>query len=294
MTNKLRSPVWYFGGKGKMSAKIVPILERCPHKLYVEPFGGGASILLAKKPVEREGYNDIDSHLYDFFQVLSDPRKFARFYRRIAVLPYSRQLYNDCRASWKSEPDQIDRVVKWYVVARQSFSGDFGHSWSFVITESCRGMMGSPSRWLSAIDQLPAIHARLTRVQIECYDFRKIFDIYDTPDTLFYNDPPYVLSTRKAGGYANEMTDNDHTDFIDRALTLKGSVVISGYNNPIYDRLTEAGWKRIDFQTVCYAAAKTRTSNLQGVGSAMKNAPRTECLWIKAMAITEGLFSEHN
>lgn len=278
--DRLRSPIRYFGGKGNMVSKILPIVEGCSHRIYVELFGGGGSILMAKRAVGVEVYNDIDSSLYDFFGVVSNPRQFAKFYRRVALLPYSRQLFNDCRLSWRDEPDLIDRVVKWYVVARQSFSGIFGSSWSFAVTASHRGMAGSVSKWLSAIDKLPEIHSRLSRVQIECNDWRKVLTTYDTAGTLFYCDPPYVLSTRKSGGYSNEMTDEDHIEFVERVLTLKGSVVVSGYNNPIYDRLTEAGWKRIDFKTACYAAGKTRTSKLQGAGNALKHAGRTESLWV--------------
>lgn len=42
-----------------MVAKLLPLIP--PHKIYVEPFGGGASLLFAKEPSPVEVYNDIDS-----------------------------------------------------------------------------------------------------------------------------------------------------------------------------------------------------------------------------------------
>jgi len=280
---KLRSPIQYFGGKGNMTAKIVPVLNNIPHTRYVEVFGGGASILLAKPPVSIEVYNDIDHHLYDFFTVLSNPRLFAKFYRRVAVMPYSRQLYYHCYDTWESETDLMERVVKWYITARQGFGGQLNNrSWSFCVTASGRGMARNNSSWLSIIKMLPEIHTRLQRVQIECRDFRFILDTYDTPETLFYIDPPYVHSTRdKAARYDNEMTDQDHQDLVAILLQLKGKAVLSGYNQEIYKPLEEAGWERKDWQTACHAAGKTRTSKLQGNGSALKNAPRIESVWIK-------------
>lgn len=97
--SRLRSPIFWFGGKGNMVAKILPMLTAIPHTRYVEPFGGGASILMAKPPVDVETYNDLDSALYDFFTVLADPDLFPQFVRRVKLLPCSRQLYDHARAT---------------------------------------------------------------------------------------------------------------------------------------------------------------------------------------------------
>ena len=280
----MRSPIGWFGGKGNMVRKIIPILTRIPHERYVEPFGGGASILLAKKPKPVEVYNDLDHGLYDFFSVLSNPELFDQFYRRVAVLPYSRQFYNEYRKEWKEEADKIVRVAKWFLVARQSFSGAFGGSWSSSVTLTHRGMIATCSKWLSCIDMLPQIHARLQRVQIENADFRTILDRYDTPKTLFYCDPPYIPETRKAGGYTHEMSAEDHQELVTLLLSLKGKVVLSGYNHPNYDPLEQAGWERYDFHTACYVAGRTRSSGLQGKGKALEKQGRVESFWIKPCA----------
>ncbi len=69
MTKRLRSPILWFGGKGNMVAKILPLFP--PHRIYVEPFGGGASLLMAKAPAPVEVYNDLDSGLVNLFRVLT-------------------------------------------------------------------------------------------------------------------------------------------------------------------------------------------------------------------------------
>src|SRR3990167_3756673 len=221
----MRSPIRWFGGKGNMVRKIIPVLIKIPHERYVEPFGGGASILLAKKPKPLEVYNDLDRGLYDFFSVLADPELFNQFYRRVAVLPYSRQFYDEYRKEWKEETDKVIRAAKWFLVARQSFSGAFGGGWSSSVTATTRGMVETCSKWISCIDMLPQIHARLQRVQIENADFRTILDRYDTPKTLFYCDPPYIPETRKAGGYTHEITAEDHQELVSLLLSLKGKVL---------------------------------------------------------------------
>jgi hypothetical protein len=62
---------------------------------------------------------------------------------------------------------------------------------------------------------------------------------------------------------------------------------VSGYAHPSYERLTEAGWGRVDFETACHAAGRTRTSNLQGTGSSMKHQPRTETVWLDPATTAE-------
>ena len=75
------------------------------------------------------------------------------------------------------------------------------------------------------------------------------------------------------------MTDSDHEDLVDALLALKGKALLSGYANPLYEKLEAAGWRRRDFATVCFAAGRTRASGLQGSGSATAKALRTETVW---------------
>ena len=270
--SRLRSPIKWFGGKGLMVAKLLPLLSAWPHRCYVEPFGGGASILIAKAPAEIEVYNDLDGGLVNFFRVLSDPRLFRRFFRRIEALPYARGLYDDCRRTWTDEPDPVIRAAKWFVVARQSFSGMFGKSWGRTVTTSSRGMARTCSGWMSAIDLLPEISARLRRVQIEQADWHRILDAYDSPETLFYCDPPYAPETRSVRRYAVEMTAEDHADLARRLTACAGGYVVSGYDTPLYAPLDAAGCVKRQWRTVCHATGHTK--------GARSSSPRTEVVWI--------------
>lgn len=251
-----------------------------PHHIYVEVFGGGASLLFAKPPSPVEVYNDVDGGLVGFYRVLRDPEKFARFYQLVQLTPYSHEEYNDCRETWEDKEDEVERARKWYVVARQSFGGRFGSGWGFVVKESNRGMAQVVSQWLSAIDNLPQIHERISRVQIENRDYRDIIPCYDTIDTLFYCDPPYIHGTRKGQRYAHEMTDDDHQDLVEMLLEIKGMAMLSGYRHEIYQPLEEAGWARHDYETACHVAGRTRYTGIQGEGTARRMQPRTESIWL--------------
>lgn len=245
-----------------MVEKLLKLIPK--HHTYVEVFGGGARLLFAKPPSPVEVYNDIDSGLINFFRILRDPGKFQRFYRLVSLTPYSREEYNFCRDTWEQCEDDVERAYRWFVVARMSFGGRFGAGWCFNLIESSRGMSKACSSWLSTIEMLPQIHARIMRVQIEHKDFRELIPLYDMPETLFYMDPPYIPQTRRSGKYKHEMTIDDHRELVDIVLKVKGMVMLSGYRHQIYEPLEQSGWIRHDYETVCSAAGRTRGSGILG------------------------------
>ncbi|MCX8070220.1 MAG: DNA adenine methylase [Thermodesulfovibrionales bacterium] len=283
---RLRSPIRYFGGKGNMVAKLLKHIPE--HHTYCEVFGGGASLLFAKEPSKVEIYNDIDGDLVNLFRVLRDKEKFEEFHRKVSLTPLSREEYYYCRATYK-DCDDVERAYRFFILARQSFSGNVGSGWGYNRTESSRNMAEHTSKYLSTIEYLPQIHERIMRVQIEHDDFRKVIPRYDTENTFFYLDPPYVLNTRRSGGYKHEITNQDHEDLINLLLNIKGKVMLSGYQNDIYRRLDESGWARVDYETACHAAGRTRGTKILGAGSAKRTQPRVESLWFN---YNGGLFNE--
>ena len=276
---KLRSPILYVGGKGRMVSKLLKFIP--PHKIYVEVFGDGASLLFAKEPSSVEIYNDIDSAVVNFYRVLRNPKKFKKFYHKVSLTPYSREEFNFCRETWKDCQDDVERAYRWFIMARFSFSGMLGRSWSMAVTATSGKMAQGTCAWINLIHLLPEIHARIMQVQIEHYDFHKLIPIYDTTETFMYLDPPYVHDTRKIQNfYSYEMTDDDHKELVELILKSKSMFMLSGYNHPIYQPLEVAGWRRVDFQTSCDCAGRTRNSKLKGRGSALKYAPRIESIWL--------------
>lgn len=273
----MRSPIHWFGGKGHMAKHIVPLLP--PAHTYAECFGGGASVLFAKPKSPVEVYNDLDSGLVNMFRCLRDPVKARAMKEQLELWPYSREEYSFARDNYQTEPDEVKRAVLFFVLARQSFGGNFAKSFGTDVTHSNRGMSGTVNNWLQGIEGLPQVTKRILAVQIENADFRVILDRYDTPNTLFYCDPPYLAETRRAGEYAHEMTREDHIELLELLKTRKGKVVLSGYPSELYNDLTQNGWERRDFETVCHAVGKTRASGLQGIGKISETQKRTECVW---------------
>ena len=266
----LNSPVLWFGGKGKLKHQILPLFPS--HDRYVEVFGGGASLLFAKSPSTSEIYNDVDRNLINFFRVLQDEASFKQLHRLALVTPFSRELYREYRSTYKSQTDKVVRAFQWFVVSRQSFGSIQGQSWGGTskATKNCA------LAWWNLLLELTQHHQRFKDVRIECMDYRKVLDQYDSPTTLFYMDPPYVTNTRRRGGYAHEMSNTAHRQLIDRIQELKGKVLLSGYQNDIYNELP---WTRIDFDTVCYHVGKTDDIGTKGTGSLTDKQSRTESVW---------------
>lgn len=276
-----------------MLKHLIPLINSIQHQIYVEVFGGSGCVLFAKKPSNTEIYNDINSGLYDFMTVLSDPKLFKQFTRRVQPLCISRELYQEC-LKWEEEPDKVKRVSMWFVMIRQAFSGIVNSSWSTDIGHGGRSMSMLCCKWINGIEYLPQAHRRIQRVQIEHTDWRHMLRLYDAPNVLFYLDPPYIHSTRKGGKeYEHEMTDEDHKELVETLLQSNSAVILSGYKNEIYMPLEDAGWITRQYPTYAYSMAKTRASRLKGAGSLkrLKKAKRIECIWVKPCKTREGLFS---
>lgn len=76
-------PVTPYGGKAKLTDEIAVMPPE--HTLYVEPFAGSLSVLLAKK---LETVNDLDRDLMIFWKVLRE--RPAHLTRVCALTPYLR------------------------------------------------------------------------------------------------------------------------------------------------------------------------------------------------------------
>lgn len=223
------------GGKGRQLGDLLPLIPTTG--TYVEPFGGGASVLLNRPKAPVEVYNDLDGALVNLFQVVRD--RGPELYEYLLHVPYSRTEFERC-LSFDSVTDPLRRAAAFYTMVNQSISGKRlarRGDWA-------RGRLDNlAERWYDRIDNLAGIIERLRHVQIESRDALDILQEWDGPDVTFYCDPPYILDTRtKRKYYAVEPGDEYHNALVDVLLEVEGSVVLSGYNHPIYTRLLDNGW----------------------------------------------------
>jgi len=223
---------WY-GGKFSHLGWLLPLLPSCHH--YCEPFAGSAAVLLNRNPAPLETYNDIDGEVVNFFQVLRD--KPEALIRAIALTPFSREEYHGAIHGNARRITHLERARRFYVRARQTRTGlaqtaSLGR-WANCKATSRAGMAGVVSRWLGGVEALDDIAERLLRVQFENRPAVDVIRLYDSPQTLFYCDPPYLHATRgDAKAYGFEMTEQEYLEFAQLVNGCQGKVAISGYDHP--------------------------------------------------------------
>lgn len=269
MTSVTRPIVRYHGGKWKLAPWIIGHLPN--HRIYVEPFGGAASVLLRKPRSYAEVYNDLDGDVVNLFRVVRDHG--AELLAKLEATPFARAEFV---RSWLQTDDDMERarrtVIRAYmgfgsaaVSMRRDASGCVhGGAPSTGFRASTTRSGTTPARdWANYPAALSAIIERLQGVVIENRDALDIMRQHDGDTTLHYVDPPYVAATRDAGrDYAVEMDDGDHARLADVLQGLQGRVVVSGYRSSLYDHLY-AGWHRIE-----------KAAHADGA------RPRVECLWL--------------
>jgi DNA adenine methylase len=250
-------PLKWHGGKSYLAKKIVALMP--PHTHYVEPFAGGLAVLLAKDPVGiSEVVNDLHGGLTNFWRVLQDETDFAKFQRIAEAIPFSKREWNDSGAALDAS-DRVRRAVAFLVRCRQSLAGRMDCFAPLSRNRTRRGMNEQASAWLTTIEGLPAVHARLRRVVILNRPALEVIRTQDAPDTLHYCDPPYPDVTRTVPDvYEHEMTLDDHSDLLEVVQTVKGRVMISGYASRLYDSELR-DWTRHEFDLPNNASgAKTK------------------------------------
>lgn len=266
---RIKPPFAYYGGKTFLAPWIVEHLP--PHRTYVELFGGSGAVLLAKEPAPVEVFNDIDEGVTNFFAVLRDRESERELIRRLIRTPYSFKEYYDCLRTWRSCSDPVEKARRWAFVMMNSYNGRFGAGLKRSAKASSRGKPTHVSAYHSCIRRLRAVARRFRSVVIENRDFREVVKTYDTEDTVFYADPPYVLETRHEDGtYVHEMNVYDHEELVQLALSTKGVWVISGYDHPVYAPLERAGWTKLERPTHARSSARKPARSIE----------RVEILWI--------------
>lgn len=249
---------WY-GGKFSHLDFLAPLIpDDATH--FCDVYGGSAAVLMNVGPFPVETYNDVDSELVNFFQTLRNQG--PKLIKAIGLTPFSREeLAKACEPA--AGLTKLERARRFYVRARQTRTGLAQTSsegrWAHCVLTSRAGMAGAVSRWLGSVEGLAEIAQRLQRVQIENAPAVEVIRRYDTDDTVFYLDPPYVHSVRgDASAYGFEMTDEEHAELSGVLHAVRGRAVLSGYRTDLYDDLY-ADWRREDApERVCRSVRRPR------------------------------------
>jgi DNA adenine methylase len=261
---------WH-GGKWRLGPWIVAHLPR--HQVYIEPFGGAASVLLRKPRSYAEIYNDLDGDVVNLFRVLRSDRA-GELVRALELTPFARTEFED---AYERSDDPVEEARRLVVRSFMGFGSDgFNRAVRTGFRSTSNRSGTTPAHdWANYPKALLAIIERLNGVVIERRPALEVMFQHDRADALHYLDPPYMPGTRsgksrKTGeryhAYTHEMTLDDHRVLLSSLPAIKGAVVISGYETQLYDEAL-LGWRRVTIAAMADGAAK-----------------RTEVLWLNARA----------
>ncbi len=264
----MKGPLKYHGGKADLASWILshaPPRVRNPNKPdpkdpgylhYVEPYFGGGQVLFANDPEGiSEVVNDINGDLVNFWNVLRCPTETKKLQRYVEATPFSQDLFESIGPDLGS-PFPVDRAWRFFVRCRQSLAGRMSSFTGITKTRTRRGMNNEVSAWLSSIEGLPEVHARLKRVLILNDEAVSVIAKQDGPRTWFYLDPPYLQETRKSPNvYAHEMTEQQHRVLLETLTMIEGRFALSGYRSKLYDAYAKANkWRRVEKRINNHAA----------------------------------------
>ena len=282
------SPIKWHGGKHYFAKQFIAMMP--PHLNYVEPYAGSLAVLLERdadrdwlsdgvrklgsgEKGSSEFVNDLSYELTNFWCAIQDDECFAAFKRRIEATPCSEVEFEGAgkepELQWDKKGGMIGHAVNFFIRCRQSRAATFKGFTTLAKSRTRRGMNELPSAWLTAIEGLPAIHARLQKVVILNDTALSVIRSTDHELTLFYLDPPYLHETRATTGqYAHEMTADDHAALLATLEGIKGKFMLSGYRSATYDQWAAKN----DFHLTEF-----KTANHASGGKAKREM--TECVW---------------
>lgn len=278
--NYTRAPLGYPGSKSRSIKQILPYLPY--RRSYCEPFGGSASVLLARHAVDLEVYNDRYGGIVAFYRCLRDPQKWLQLKEMIELSVHSREEFIWCKDTWDSEElviDDVDRAYRWYYMHQNSF----GHQERNFGRAGRGGKAQHGNAMRNNAKLFAPVHYRLKNVMVENQDWRKILDDFDHPDNVFYLDPTYCKFAK--GLYRHNMTLDDHREMCERIQHLESFVALSSYYDPesieIYGRYE---WDRIltwNVSSSAVALAFTETNGRLGKEDTIRRHKTVEALWIR-------------
>lgn len=229
MTTK--PPFSYYGGKAAVAPLIAALLP--PHRHYVEPFAGSLAVLLAKEPSMQETVNDLDGDLVTFWRVLRD--RPLELERACALTPHSRTELETAKNL--DVDDELEHARRVWVILTQSRSHSMKPTgWIYTMAAEARN---PAARGKSYSQRIAQAASRIAEVHLENRDALDVIRAYGVnTDTLLYVDPPYLGSTRNSSNYRIEISGNDaHTQLSAALHNCKATVILSGYDSPIYAEL---------------------------------------------------------
>jgi len=223
---KVRPAVPWIGGKTRLLKHILPLIPE--HKTYVETFGGGAAVLLAKEESKIEVLNDVNDDLINLYRVIQ--HHLEEFVRQFKWALVSRTMFEWEQMKTPETLTDIQRAARFFYLQRNAFGAKIEKQ-TFGISKTC-----PPKFNLLRIEELLSdLHLRLARVLVENLDWQACVMKYDYNQAFHFIDPPYWQTEGYNVEFPWEEYEALHA-FLKRA---EGKVLITLNKHPDIEKLFE-------------------------------------------------------
>lgn len=227
----------YPGSKWSLASEIVE--QFGDHYHYVEPYFGSGAVFFTKPPSGHEIVNDMNGLVVNFFRVLRDQTDDLQF--ALEATPWSREEYNE---SHILTDDPLEDARRFVVRVWQAHASDLAKKTGWKNRGSSQRARGMSHRWKRVPSELAELADRLKDAEIENRPALQVIKRFSKKDTLIYADPPYLMEARTQKMYAHEMDVDSHIEMLGALEEHPGPVVISGYENSLYDEHLPS-WKKV-------------------------------------------------
>lgn len=255
---KKRPVLKYPGSKWRMADWIISLMP--PHKSYLEPFFGSGAVFFNKRPSRIETINDLDGEIVNLFRCVREwPEELAC---AVALTPYSREEYERAWSRFKAggkacgiEDARLTLVRYW-----QSHGSTSVYKGGWKNDRAGREYAYDVRYWRNLPGWVLDAAERLKDAQIEQTQAVELIRRFKHLDVLIYADPPYVVSTRKGKQYVVDMVeDRQHIELLEALKEHPGPVILSGYENELYEKHLQ-GWVKLHKKAMAEGgAARTET-----------------------------------
>lgn len=246
----------YPGAKNRLAEWICEYIPQ--HEVYLEPYAGSLAVFFTKQPARIETLNDLDGDVVNYFRIIRE--KPSELMESLKLTPYARDEYFTAYEITPGDSD-VERARKFAVRCWQGFGSSNLYRNGFRSSQQSKSPH-TTKEWKEFPERLAEASERLKNAQIENLPAVELIRRYNTPDVFIYADPPYLHGTRKNNLYRYEMSDQDHEELLQALFGHPGKVLISGYDNDLYNDMLP-GWYKVQKKTQAEAGI-----------------PRVETLWM--------------
>lgn len=267
MKNLVLKPILkWVGGKRQLLTEISPLIPKNP-TLYIEPFIGGAAVLLNTQP-QRARINDFNEELINVYITVRDNPDELLKQLRVHEEKNSRDYYYETRALDREpsfrELTNVERAARIIYLNKTCYNGLF--------RVNAAGQLNVPyGRYKHPnIVNEPAIRALSTYlnndIDIRCGDFATALE--DLPEGSFvYLDPPYmpISATSAFTGYTEGgFSYDEQVRLRDECIKLKEQGIAFLQSNSDCDEIRDL-YDEFTIRTV--QAKRAINSNGEGRGA---------------------------